>query len=203
MISLTILNLPAVVLAQLRVFCYHPRTMERVYVYIDGGNLYYNLKENDCGSMSFDFRGFVESLVGTRKLEGVRYYIGQIHPQEGNPKSEKIHRHQQILFEKLKTAGFYIVRGRIRQIGNVFTEKGVDVRIGIDLVEGAYEDRYDTAMLISSDGDLAPAVDMITRKGKKIEVVGFQHKPSYALIQKTDFYRSVKKAELKGFCPEK
>lgn len=173
--------------------------MERVYVYIDGGNFYYNLKENDCASMQFKFKEFVEHLVGNRLLAGVRYYIGQIRPNDKNEQSQRIHRHQQILFEKLKKADFYIVRGRIRQIGNVFTEKGVDVRIAIDLVEGAYENRYDTAMLISSDGDLAPAIEMIVRKNKRIEVVGFEHKPSYALIQQANFYHSIKKLDLKKF----
>lgn len=173
--------------------------MERVYIYIDGGNLYYNLKENNCASMQFQFKQFAEQFIGTRKLEGVRYYIGQIKADPKDEQSQKIHRHQQILFEKLKKAGFYIVKGRIRQIGNIFTEKGVDVRIGIDLVEGAYEDRYDTAILISSDGDLAPAVEMVIRKNKKIEIVGFEHKPSYALIQKANVYHSIKKSDLEKF----
>lgn len=153
--------------------------------------------------MNFNFEKFVKSFVEGRKLEGVRYYIGQIKPIDGDEKSQNLHKHQQILFEKLKKAGFYIVRGHIRQIGKVFTEKGVDVRIGIDLVEGAYENRYDRAILISSDGDLAPAVEMVTRKGKKIEIIGFEHKPSYSLMQKTNVYRSVRKSDLKQFVPKK
>lgn len=173
--------------------------MERVYIYIDGGNFYYNLKENSCATMQFQFKKFIEQFVVSRKLEGVRYYIGQIKADPNDKQSEKIHRHQQILFEKLKQAGFYIVRGRIRQIGNTFTEKGVDVRIGIDLVEGAYEDRYDTAILISSDGDLAPAVEMVIRKNKKVEMIGFAHKPSYALIQKANVYHSIKQSDLEKF----
>lgn len=174
---------------------------ERIYVYIDGGNLYHNLKQTGYNSMDFNFKKFVESFVEDRKLEGVRYYIGQIKPKDGDEKSQNLHKHQQILFERLKKAGFYIVRGHIRQIGKIFTEKGVDVRIGIDLVEGAYEDRYDRAILISSDGDLAPAVEMVTRKGKKVEIVGFEHKPSYSLIQKTNTYHSVKKHDLEKFMP--
>ncbi len=175
---------------------------EKVYVYIDGGNLYHNLKQTGFSSMNFDFQKFVKSFVGKRTLEGVRYYIGQIKPIDGDKKSQELHKHQQILFEKLKKAGFYIVRGRIRQIGKIFTEKGVDVRIGIDLVEGAYENRYDRAILISSDGDLAPAVEMVTRKGKKVEIVGFEHKPSYSLMQKTNIYHSVKKSDLQLFIPK-
>jgi len=43
---------------------------------------------------------------------------------------------------------------------------------------------------------------MVTRKGKKIEIVGFDHKPSYALIQKTNTYHSIKKEDLETFCPK-
>lgn len=153
---------------------------EKVYVYIDGSNLYWNLKTADCADMSFNFQKFIKNLVGKRALEGVRYYIGQIKPKDGDEKSQKLHRHQQRLFEKLKKAGFYIVRGRLRQIGEIFTEKGVDMRIGIDLVEGAYENRYDTAVLISSD-------------------VGFSYKPSYALIQHASTYHNFNKETLKQF----
>lgn len=149
--------------------------------------------------MNFDFEEFVKYIARKRKLDGVRYYIGQIKPKEGDEKSQELHKQQQVLFEKIKKAGFYIVRGHLRQIGKVFTEKGVDVRIGIDLIEGCYEDRYDTAILISSDGDLAPAVEMVVRKNKKIEVIGFAHKPLYSLMQKATKYYAIKKAELKKF----
>lgn len=121
---------------------------KRVYVYMDGSNFYWNLKETGFANMNFKFKEFIDSLVGDRKLEGIRYYI------VSSGKSQKLHKKQQILFEKLKKAGIYIVRGKIRQIGKIFTEKGVDVRIAIDLIEGAYENRYDEAILISSDGDL-------------------------------------------------
>lgn len=36
--------------------------------------------------MNFNFKAFVASFVGDRKLEGVRYYIGQIKPKDGGEK---------------------------------------------------------------------------------------------------------------------
>jgi uncharacterized LabA/DUF88 family protein len=174
--------------------------MERVFVYIDGSNLYRNLKQINCASMNFNFRAFINHFVVNKKLMGIRYYIGQIIPNDNILKSLELHKHQQILFEKLQKQGIYVVRGRIRQLGNIFTEKGVDVRIGIDLVEGAYENRFDTALVVSSDGDLAPALEMVVRKNKTVEVVGFKHKPSYALIQKANIYHSVDKNMVEKFC---
>jgi uncharacterized LabA/DUF88 family protein len=168
--------------------------MDRMFAYIDGSNFYRNLKQLNCASINFNFRGFIKNFVLEKNLIGIRYYIGQIITTDDDKKSFELYKHQQLLFENLKKQGIYIIKGRIRQLGNIYTEKGVDVRIGIDLVEGAYENRYDTALLISSDGDLAPALEMLTRKNKRVEVVGFKHKPSYALIQKANVYHSVDKS---------
>jgi uncharacterized LabA/DUF88 family protein len=175
---------------------------KRVFVYIDGSNLYRNLKFYESAGMNFDFKGFVESFIQDYELEGIKYYIGQIRPKENDEKSQSLHKYQQVLFKKLEEAGFCIIRGRLRQIGKIFSEKGVDVRIGIDLLEGAYENKYDVALLISSDGDLAPALEMVRNKGKKVEVVGFLHKPSYALIQNSDRYHNCDAQKIKQFLPQ-
>ncbi len=47
-------------------------------------------------------------------------------------------------------------------------EKAVDVKLAIDMVRMAENDEYDTAYLLSADGDFTPAVEMVTEKGKKI-----------------------------------
>ena len=172
---------------------------ERVYVYIDGSNLYYNLKRNNCSSVNFDFKAFIDSFVGDRRLEGVRYYIGHVIKKRGDLKRERLYWFQKELFCRLRVAEFHIVKGRIRRIGNVFTEKGVDVRIAIDLVEGAYENHYDKALLVSSDGDLAPAIDMVRRKNKAVEIVSFKDNPSYSLIQKANYRHFIGIDDLQRF----
>ncbi|MBI5152791.1 NYN domain-containing protein [Candidatus Peregrinibacteria bacterium] len=173
--------------------------LERVCIYIDGSNLYNSLKNNGCADMKFDFGGFARSFVGNRKLQEAKYYIGEIISFPDDDKSMRLRRHQRMLFEKLKKMGFYIIKGQLLKIGNVFIEKGVDVKIAIDMVEGAYEDRYDSAILITSDGDLAPAIEMVVRKNKKVEIVGFENRFSYALMQKASIYHSVKSSDLQKF----
>ncbi len=42
-------------------------------------------------------------------------------------------------------------------------EKKVDINIAIDVVSLAYEDAYDTAVLVSGDGDFLPVVKKIKR----------------------------------------
>lgn len=171
----------------------------RICVYIDGANFYRNLKELGIVSINFRFREFLSSQFPDTQLVSIRYYIGQVKRVAGNQKSETLYRNQQIFLEKLLKQNINIIKGRIRQIGDVFTEKGVDVRMAIDLLEGAYENYYDEAVLVSSDGDLAPAVRMVVSKGKQITIMGFAHKLCFALIQTATKYLSLRKTALENF----
>lgn len=53
----------------------------------------------------------------------------------------------------------------------VMTEKAVDVMLAIDLVVMAERNQFDTAYLLSADGDLTPAVSAVRAHGKKVFVV--------------------------------
>jgi len=48
-----------------------------------------------------------------------------------------------------------------------YTEKGVDVKLAINLLLDALNNRYDTALLFSSDADYVPAVKYIVKNLKK------------------------------------
>lgn len=52
----------------------------------------------------------------------------------------------------------------------VMVEKAVDVQIAIDMVTMAEHDAYDTAYLLSADGDLTPAVEAARGLGRKVFV---------------------------------
>jgi len=78
----------------------------------------------------------------------------------------------------------------------IYHEKGVDVLMAVDLLTGAYENLYDTTILVSSDTDLIPAIEKVRVMKKKIEYIGFSHKPSYALIANSDIRRLLIKDEL-------
>jgi uncharacterized LabA/DUF88 family protein len=56
------------------------------------------------------------------------------------------------------------------QADGVWHEKGVGVEIATDMVSLAYRDLYDAAILVSGDGDLAPAVQEIRRIGRIAEI---------------------------------
>jgi len=68
------------------------------------------------------------------------------------------------------------------------------------LVSGAYEDLYDTAIVISSDTDLIPAIKyVINAKGKKVEYIGFSNNPSFGLLKESTDRRLFSKTDLIEF----
>jgi uncharacterized LabA/DUF88 family protein len=50
----------------------------------------------------------------------------------------------------------------------VSVEKGVDSAIVTDMISLAWEEAYDVAVLVSSDGDFVPAVERLQEKGIKV-----------------------------------
>lgn len=47
--------------------------------------------------------------------------------------------------------------------------KGDDIQIAVDMVRMAYENAYDTTILVSGDGDFVPAIKVVQKLGKKVE----------------------------------
>jgi len=173
---------------------------ERVFIIIDGSNFYHRLKELGFENLlNFNYRKFVQFLLAKRKLVLKKYYIGAVRTEEGNPKSYEMWRNQRILLGKLQKEGWEIGFGQLLKTSEGYHEKGVDVLIAVDLLVGTYENIYDTAILVSSDTDLIPAIEKVRLKGKKIEYIGFSHKPSYGLIKNSDIRRLLTKEDLLPF----
>ena len=54
------------------------------------------------------------------------------------------------------------------------TELG-DIKIAIDIISLAYENAYDTAVLVSGDGDFVPVVKKLKQLDKNVEVWAFKY----------------------------
>ena len=80
-----------------------------------------------------------------------------------------------------------------------YHEKGVDVQLAVDLLVGAYENTYDTAIVLSSDTDLIPAIKKIKELGKSVEYIGFAHRPTIALQTHATLSRLLIKEEIENF----
>jgi len=159
---------------------------EKVAVYIDGGNFYRRLKEtNFPRGKAFDYSKFAEYVTAGRTLISKRYYVGIVRNIDGAPKSQAMVRSQQKFLSELENTGFVVKRGRI-VYDHAIREKGVDVKLATDLLVGAFDDWYDTAIIVSSDTDLTPAIEYLKFKKKRIEHVGFSHKPSLGMLKYAD-----------------
>jgi len=175
---------------------------ERVAVYIDGSNFYNYLKDKEINfpkGVKFDFKKFVDYLISDRDCTSKRYYTGVFRNIDKTERSEKLVRGQQKFLTNIKNDSFTIKRGRIMPIGGVYKEKGTDVKIAIDLVIGAVDNHYDTAILVSSDTDLIPAIRYVKYKNKKIEYVGFAHFPSLGIQKYANLSRLLLPEDIKRF----
>lgn len=176
----------------------------RIIVYIDGSNLYFKLKNLLIPHTSqFNYRGLAQYLTQQDTLCTIHYYVGLVKTGRVNDKTRKIHQGQVNLFNTLRDQNINIHTGYLMKNNNVYHEKGVDVNIAVDLLVGAYENLYDTALLISSDTDLIPAIKKIKHLGKKLGYIGFSHSPSIALKNFATFFRLLNKQELKPFIQHK
>lgn len=175
--------------------------VEKVAVYIDGGNFYKKLKEPEIDfprGKIFDYVKFAEYLADKRMLVSKRYYVGVVRNTDDTPKSIAMVRHQQKFLTGLENTGFTVKRGRIVYDNNI-REKGVDVKIATDLLIGAVNNLYDTAIIVSSDTDLIPAIEYLKFKKKRIEYVGFSHKPSLGMLKYADSSILLQKKDTDGF----
>lgn len=181
----------------------------RIRVFIDGSN-FWNLvlKKLQVKEKDFDFEGFANYLACGRTYveRGKRYYVGTLRAKPGDIVSQRMNDQIELL-STLDRLGWELgtrklverteelvidwrVDGyRALQAAGIPTpiryrkqrEKGIDIMIAIDLVRGAMDDEYDTAIIVSSDSDLFPAIEMVNKIGKKVEYVGFYIKDTAPL----------------------
>ncbi len=65
-------------------------------------------------------------------------------------------------------------------------EKGVDVKLAIDMIKGAFENEFDFSVLISGDADFIPALELVRALGK-LPLSSFILCKSYALNLRNNF----------------
>lgn len=144
--------------------------MKRVCVFIDGSNFYHGTKHH-LGKTNIDFNK-LSLVLCTPQRELVRtYYYNAPVNQEDN---EEMYKSQQRFFNELKKLPDLQLRlGRLEHSDGGVHEKGVDIYLAVDMLRYAYNDIYDIAILISSDGDFSEAVNALKDLGKHVEYAHF------------------------------
>ena len=182
--------------------------MAKAVVFIDGNNFYFRLRESTtvdgkkANLLNFDYRRFATDLIVPHSLVEIRYYVGAIRRQNGNKKSEEMYANQQKLIAWLQRQQIRITLGQlIQHPDKTYHEKGVDVRLAVEMIRGARENAYDIAYLVSSDTDLVAAVEEVQSFGKKVCYVGFAKGQSYGLSKVSNDVRIVRPEEALACVP--
>ena len=159
------------------------KNRERVSIFIDGSNLYHSLDE-----VKIDFEKLIKELARDKILINAFYYIASL---DITTNEEKYWKHQKFLAKLEKIQGFKVVlctlRKHEKRDGNFsFDVKGDDVYLANDMLVGAYENLYDTAILVSGDEDFFPVINTLKRLNKKTENAFFTKTSSKKLRKLCD-----------------
>ena len=121
-------------------------------------------------------RDFLSQLE--RQDPRISVHFGRLEPRAPeNEAAKELLRYLAELKERIAIRVYkdLIALGRRHEHARIFVEKAVDVQIAVDMLNLAVNDEYDTAYLLSADGDYTPAVEAIRARGKKVFAVSPAH----------------------------
>ena len=171
-----------------------------------------NNKNKEIDFSLYDFAGLFNKVLSGIKIDRKIFYISRltIH-KDTKDKSEELIEKQRKLINVLGQQGFEIIfAGKVR--GNLgrcpkghevllFKEKGVDVRIAVDLITFACNKEIDMAVIASSDSDLQPAIRELNNRNIELIYLGFESSPNRGLSYTTNRTILIRNSEVIEFIP--
>ncbi len=138
--------------------------------YIDGANLY---KGAEQLGWNLDYRRLRIWLRDKYGVEQAYLFLGLV------PKYK-------ILYTSLQEKGFTLVFKEVIYDGDGKIKGNCDVDIVVRAMRDAYEDTFNKAVLISSDGDYASLVSFLIEKRKMLSVLSpYETKKCSVLLKRT------------------
>ena len=110
-------------------------------------------------------------------------------PQAYDP--ERYRAWQSFISKIRQSAYVRVILGRLEPRGGSYVEKGVDTQIVVQMLLHAVRDNYDTAVLVSGDGDFACALEAVGELGKNVENAYFASGRSLQLQNVSDVFREI------------
>jgi uncharacterized LabA/DUF88 family protein len=166
--------------------------VKKVYVYIDGFNLFYGALKQRPQYRWLNPELLVRHYIHPNYfIDSIKFYTARISARDKNDQSPK---RQQIYFNALKTIkNLKIILGNFQQhevslpkspISNPIKyqkvikteEKGSDVNLASHLVYDGCLDNYELAIVISNDTDLLEPIRIVKRELKKDVMLICPHK---------------------------
>jgi uncharacterized LabA/DUF88 family protein len=183
--------------------------MSKVITYIDGFNLYFGLRQKRWRKYYWLnlVRLSQELLKPGQQLQAVHYFTSRIRANGHNATDM---RRQLTYLEALGTLsevqlhfGHYLDKPKeCRSCGARwldYEEKMTDVNIAVQMLADAFDDRFDTALLISADSDLTTPVRQILSRfpERRIVIAEPPARHSAALTNIASGYFTVGEAKLR------
>lgn len=161
----------------------------RTFVYVDGFNLYYGSLKGTSHKW-LDVKALFKSILRRENdILRIKYFTARVSARPDNPDAPTRQDHY-LQALRAHIPEIEIIEGRylqkpvtmrlVRKIPGYrpwyvkvlkTEEKGSDVNLAVQLVNDAWHNRFDCAVVCSNDGDLADALRIVKRERHKTVVV--------------------------------
>ncbi len=185
----------------------------RTYVYIDGFNFYYRAVK-DTPYKWLDFNALFQHLLNRKnQVISIKYFTalvsGKFDPDQPIRQKTYLRAIQKYIPQLSVYYGHFLSHeifaplakpeGKKRFVRIIKTEeKGSDVNLAIHVLNDAWLDLYDCAVIVSNDSDLAESLKLVKEQHNK--VIGLitpgKGHPSRELLKYADFTKRIRKGVL-------
>jgi uncharacterized LabA/DUF88 family protein len=158
----------------------------------------------------YDFKGLLDKVLEGLPIDRKIFYFAHVKEHaDSREKSKQLVEEQRLLKNHLEMLGFEVIlSGRVRgqweegQDGKkalIFREKGVDVKIAVDMVSLACDKKVKEIILGSSDSDLQPAIKEVRSREANCVYLGFEAQPNKGLTFTTNRTLLIRNSEVLEF----
>ena len=149
---------------------------KNVAVFVDVANIFYAAK---AAGVDIDYVTLLRSASAGRDLVRAYAYTG-LDPDNEN---------QRNFHSFLARNGYKVVSKDIRKYGDGKVKANLDIELVVDMMKTARN--LDIAIVVSGDGDFAPAIRAVQEMGVRCEVISFRGNTSSDLIEVADLFTDI------------
>ena len=146
---------------------------KNVAVFVDVANIFYAAK---AAGVDIDYVTLLKTATAGRDFVRAYAYTG-LDPENEN---------QRQFHSFLARSGYKVVSKDIRKYGDGKVKANLDIELVVDMMRTAQN--LDIAVVVSGDGDFAPAIRAVQQMGVRVEVVSFRGNTSSDLIDVADTF---------------